>query len=166
MTETLALPIQLMRNKNATLIIPLMLVGNIVTAIVTYYILGTVQHAEPIVQTIAPAALVFMSIPACVFLAVMLSPATIDISRTSVTITPLPIMGFTRGQPENRSISEFESIDVRKIQGSEGGSVTRIFLHGKQGHTDIKCEAPKNAGVHKFAQELGAALDLKVNDDA
>ena len=166
MSETMSLPIQTQRGTNMRIIVPCVIAAPVLFAPVFFYVLQTTPNMPHLAVFLLPCLSIISNLIVAVILIKALNPAQITINRTSITETFIPILGFNNKPPANRSLSEFDRIEVVRTQGSKGGGNVWIVLRSKEGKTDLRFSAPPKTDASDYAQQLGALINLKVSNNA
>jgi hypothetical protein len=165
MTEQLTLPAQVSRYGMLRFLAPLIVVADIIAALIVCFALQK-QNIEPaFIAYLPPALLAVGGFLMPIILAFTLKPSDIRISRLSVDVSPIAIFGFGGGPAQSHSMGEFDHLRVKKIQ-AKNGFVYRVVFCGKDGRKDIIVDQPPKTTAQAFAEQLGVALNMKVETDA
>jgi len=167
MVEKLSLPAKGARGGMIRFVAPMLVISPAVTVIIIAYVLR--QQNGPnanLITGFVGGLMLVMGIFNLVLLKYLLKPADITINRTSIDVTPIAILGFGGGGTVNRSITEFDRVEIATIQG-KGGPAYRVALRDKNGKDgDLVFDPPAKTDLHDYIARLGATLNLKVNDNA
>jgi hypothetical protein len=156
----LTLPIQATRGRSLKLAIPVFLLGMVILGIIYPYTLSPqdTQYGQYGEYYFIPTAInIVLFISGYLLLLKRMKPANISISRTSVTIEPMPILGFKCGKSASLNLSDFTGVDLVK-KPKQGNTVV---LRSKDSKNDIQLDTPKNTKPQEYAQQLRASLNLK-----
>lgn len=101
----------------------------------------------------------------CSYVLLKVKPAHIEIDKTKITITPTPIMGlFRRGVPQDLSPSDFSGLALSYRVRRGGTQIASCILRSKTGQSDVTFDIPTDADARDFAEQLSAALNLRLDD--
>jgi hypothetical protein len=161
MTNDLTLPVDVTRGKDLPLMCGLIIVTALLMPIVLYSILSQTPSLPKAAVILISLIYPIMNLGVGVFLIARVKPAKITISRTTVAVEALPVLGYRGAWEENRSLGDFDSVMLRQVQ-IKNRTVWKMALKGKAGKSDVTFNAPQQKTAPDFAHQLGAATGLKV----
>jgi hypothetical protein len=166
MSEMLAFPIQATRGKSVRFLVPFMLVCTVVMSWLIYSNLRD-NHLQPEwVKVAIPAGVIFFNVFAVVTMLGLNRPSDIVITKSTVTVTPLPILIIDSGEPVVYRLSDFRAVDLDFARSRSSSVSYFVILRGKPDTQDIRLDTPKDETPQSFVQKLRSALNLKGSDNA
>jgi hypothetical protein len=168
-SEKLSLPLQVTRGKGAPVMALFLVVNMIIMAGLMLVYLPSADpsgtFSDPATAYGLTAAFVGFDLVAIVVLILSVKPARIDISRLSVTVTPLPVLGFSYGASTSLSIEEFTGVGIEEFK-TKNGKRCHASLLGKTEKDKIVLDTPSGLTAEEFAHQLAALLKLKDTTNA
>ena len=159
MTEALILPVEVKRGQQVLIVMPTLILSSIVIYPALCYYLTKNSSVPTAILLVICLFTVLMNVAISFFLLWKLKPAQIHISNTSITVTPIPVLGIAACKYENRSLSEFKNIDVETVQAAKGSIVHRLWLRAKNGD-DINFSLPPSRNAEVYGRSLAEATKL------
>ncbi|MDD3370455.1 MAG: hypothetical protein PHE27_01385 [Alphaproteobacteria bacterium] len=164
---SLFLPYRATRGKGIAVMVPVLLANMVfMTWLIVVYFPefnagGT--FSNPATTYLVAAAFVVFDLVGIYVLIAYAKPAHIEISRTGVTLTPMPILGFSFGTATSISMSEFTGVRIETFSSKPVSNAYAVLI-GKSEKTNVIIDTPRGVTPQEFAGQLATTLHLEVRD--
>ncbi len=166
-TLPLPLPFQATRGKAMQFVAPTFLSVIFLVAFVFLYLLPMKNPDAPLstgdLKYIFVGAIAASDLIAAIVFFRTVKPAYVEISRATITVTPMPILGFAYGTQTYLSPSDFSHVELKTFNTNPGPTY-KVTLCGKEGTESLALDFPKDMQPRAFAEGLASALNLELKN--
>lgn len=163
-TQPLSLPFHATCGKEMRVLLPGLLSSIVLAGIVFLYVLPMQRPANPnISPSLFPTVFGILAVLdgfLAVFMFRKLKPAFVEISRTTISVTPMPVLGFTYGTQKHLSPSDFSRIGP--TMDNRNNPQEKVTLYGKEGTESLTLDVPKGMEPKAFAESIASLLNIAV----